>query len=234
MHAHMLQHSRGGQKAAWRSWFSPSTMWDLVGGSNSGHQAWRPVLTQGYLLTENFCLLTWCVRAGLLNLITGSWVLASIPQCKSSSLIGSFLKAQIFRWFKWNPGIFIRSPWLHWWLKAQILASTVGKIISNFLMDSVLASCPCALLFRVCQRNVESAETRNPLFSQRAPVSLSGQRAPEPVGLSDSPPSCTAVKMEYFMVSDPSEYLHHFPCSFINPFFCYIYAKPRDTDFSSF
>lgn len=147
------------------------------GVSNSGHQAWWPVLTQGYLLTENFCLLTWCVRAGLLNLITGSWVLASIPQCKGSSLIGSFLKAQIFRWFKWNPGMFIRSPWLHWWLKAQILVSTVDKIISNFPMDSVLASCPCAL-FRVCQRTVESAETRNPLFSQRAPVSLSGQRAP--------------------------------------------------------
>lgn len=146
MHAHMLQHSRGGQRAAWRPWFSPPTMWDLW-GSNSGHQAWWPVLTEGYLLTENFCLLTWCVRAGLLNSITGSWGLASIPQCKGSSLIGSFLKAQIFRRSKWNPGIFIRSPWLQWWLRAQILASIVGKLISNFPVDSVLASCPCALLF---------------------------------------------------------------------------------------
>lgn len=66
--------------AATLTWGSESSLKALVlsayhvgpGGSNSGHQAWWHVLTQAYLLTENFCLLTWCVRAGLLNSITGS------------------------------------------------------------------------------------------------------------------------------------------------------------------
>lgn len=96
-----------------------------------------------------------------------------------------------------------------------------------------LPYCPCGLL-PFCQCTVEITGLSNPFFSLRPPVLSLARGLPTQLVCLNHHPLVQSFKMKHSSFCPCSLYFHHFLCSFINPFFCYIYPFPRDIDFSSF